>query len=116
MLGKPVVISTHCYYEDFDFAWNPQTVDEYFSLIERALKGELKTTQEAREAAAIVLQLTFRYNLLHTFFHSGPSLVDYPKWTAMSPEELWSVPEVEDCLRALITREPLAFIRFQRLG
>ena len=116
MLGKPVIISTHCYYQDFDFAWNPGTVDEYFALIGKALAGELQVSQEARETAAIVLQLTFKYNLVPTFFNPEPSPVDYPKWTSMPPEQLWALPEVEDCLRALTSREPLSFVRFQRLG
>ena len=58
MLGKPVVISTHCYYESFDFAWNPRTVDEYFDIIRKGLAGELQVSQQARDAAAIVLQLS----------------------------------------------------------
>ena len=34
----------------------------------------------------------------------------------MPPDKLWASPEVADCFRALVTRQPLSYVRFERLG
>ena len=40
--------------------------------------------------------------------------MDYAHWVKMPPAEIWSSPENEDLLTALIDHEPLVAIRYRR--
>jgi hypothetical protein len=113
MLGKPVVLSAHCYYESFGFCQVPETPDEYFELIERAVTDGLPVSDSQMEDAALAYYLTQRCAFLRTDFTAHP--VDAQKWLRRSPDELWSLPELSDLREALLTREPLSMIRHRRL-
>lgn len=45
----------------------------------------------------------------------NPQRLDFETWVATPPEELWAQPELADLRAALLTRQPLAFLRHQRL-
>jgi hypothetical protein len=112
MQGRHAIISTWCYYAEFEFAWNPATVEEYFELIRRGISGSLTARPNAATAAAVVYFLTQRCNQMRTFFTPVPA--DFPKWSALSPRDLWALPELEDIFASLSTREPLSSIRCRR--
>lgn len=112
MQGRQPIISTWCYYSGFDFAWNAATVDEYFELIRRGISGALAPPPTASTTAAIVYFLTQRCNQMRTFFTPLP--VDFSKWSGLSPQDLWRLPELEDIFQCLNTREPLSSIRCRR--
>lgn len=113
MLGLPVILATHCYYEDCGFAHRAATREEYFTLIAAALRGELRPDTAAREAAAMVYFLAECCLVLPTRLTPQPK--DFVEWVNTPRAELWAVPENQDLLAALLTREPLLSIRHRRL-
>lgn len=114
MLGKPVLLSTHCYYESLGFVWVPDSSEEYFRLIAAALAGSLTLNEQQRSDAAIAFYLTQRCALLRTGFTPDPE--DFLQWVQHTPEELWAQDENADVSTALISRQPLPFVRYQRLA
>ena len=113
MQGRQPILSTWCYYAGFEFAWNASTVEEYFDLIRQGISGALIPPPTAQATAAIVYFLTQRCNQMRTLFTPVP--VDFPKWSALSPRDLWRLPEMEDIFQCLSTREPLSSIRCRRM-
>ncbi len=112
LFGKPAILSAHCYYGDCGFAAAPASQDEYFALLAQALAGELPVSEEARFAANIAYYLAEECLEMKTPFTPAPT--DYANWVRQSPDEIWNSPETQDLLRALITREPLVRIRYER--
>lgn len=113
-LGKPVVLGTSCYYEEFGFVHHPATRDDYFALIADALAGRLSVTPEQREAAGCAYFVTQRCSLVRSIFN--PHREQLEEWVKLPPEALWETPETADVRTALITRQPLSMIRYQRLA
>lgn len=114
MLGKPIIISTKCYYERFPFARRAETEEEYFALLSEGLAGKLVPDAAARETAALVYYLTAICNMMQTVFTPAPN--DVQKWLQVSPSDLWQRPENEDLLESLDSRCPQAFIRARRFA
>ncbi len=113
-LGRPVILGTSCYYEDFGFVHRSATRDEYFARIADALAGKLTVTTEQREAAGCAYFVTQRCSLVRSIFN--PHREQLEAWVKRSPEALWETPETSDVRIALLTREPLSMIRYQRLA
>lgn len=113
MLGKPVILSAHCYYESFSFARPAGDVAEYFALLDRAVKGELNPGESAVREAAVAYYLAQICLYLYTPFLIANA--DYAKWVEMPPGVLWSQPENQDLLEALLTRVPVSIVRHRRL-
>jgi hypothetical protein len=113
MMGIPVVIGSHCYYENLGFVHAATDQEDYFGALERALTGETVVTESQKEAAALCLYLMMQCRSVHSSFTPAPS--EYPVWTAMSPVDLWSTPEARDLLTSMLGRKPLAWIRHLRL-
>jgi hypothetical protein len=112
LLGKPVVLSAHAYYGTLPFVWNPGTAAEYFQLIRAALDGEISVSPQAREAATIAYCLAEECLLLGTPFTPIPT--DCQKWVAIPPGEWWDREELQDVRAALVKRQHLPFLRYQR--
>lgn len=113
MLGLPAITSTNCYYADLGFVWNPATIEEYFARLDEAVDGQLKVTPEARRQAAVAYAIGQQWGHMRTFFTPTPA--DFPKWTALPPEELWQMGENADLHEAMSTRTPLSYLRYRRL-
>ena len=114
MLGKAVILGTHCYYDRFDFVRNAADADDYFTLIDRALTGELAPDAAQREEAALVYYLAERCLGLPTDFTPQPP--DFWRWVEKPRAQLWAEPGNADFREALLTREPVAWIRHRRIS
>jgi hypothetical protein len=112
MLGIPVVTSAHTYYENLDFVYRAESPVHYFQLISAALRGELSVSPAARESAAIVYFLMQHCNIMPTAFTATPT--EFFEWVEIPPSELWDQPELRDLQRAMLTGEPLSFVRVRR--
>lgn len=112
ILGKPAILCARCYYDDCGFAAAPATKDEYFALIAQALAGKLPVSAEARFTAKVAYCLA--EECLETKTSLTPAPTDYAQWVRQAPEELWSLSENQDLRRALIAREPLLKLRYER--
>ena len=113
-LGKPVVIGTSVYYEDFGFVQRPATRDEYFAKIADALAGKIVVSEEQRAAAGCAYFLTQRCTLIRSQFN--PHREQLVEWVTQEPEAIWGMPETADLRTALLTRQPLSMIRYRRLA
>lgn len=112
LLGKPVALSTRCYYEDFGFCRVASTREEYFHFIEEACRGSLAVSARETEDAALAYYLTQRCALLRTPLTGDPkNAVD---WMAQPPQELWATEELSDYRQALLDHEPLSLVRYRR--
>ncbi|MDB6151273.1 MAG: capsule polysaccharide biosynthesis protein, partial [Chthoniobacter sp.] len=114
MRGIPVITSAQNYYESCEFVVRAESVDDYFALIGRALRGGIELPSSAPDDAALVYYLTQRCNLMKTSFTAES--VEFLEWSRVSPEVLWQEPEAQDLRRALRGGEPLSFIRHQRFA
>lgn len=112
MLGKAVILATHCYYQGFPFSQKAATREQYLDLIDQALTGKFDGIDETKAVAAQVYHLTQNCNLMRTKFTAEPR--DCPQWLEVPPEELWAWPELQDLKSALLTRAPLSFLRHSR--
>jgi hypothetical protein len=112
MLGVPVVLGTHCYYERLPFVSRAESIGDYFALIERALAGELEVSAAGKRAATLAYYFTQRCAYLRTKFTPMPD--DFHAWCAIPPPELWAQPELADLREALLTRSPLPFVQHKR--
>ncbi len=113
-LGKPVIIGTSVYYEDFGFVQRPATRDDYFAQIADALVGKIIVSDAQREAAGCAYFLTQRCTLIRSQFN--PHREQLVEWVAQHPDAIWQTPETADLRTALLTRQPLSMIRYQRLA
>ena len=114
MLGQPVILATHVYYEDFGFCQKPADRDAYFAQLSEALEGKLEVTTAQRDDAALAYYLTQCCALLSTPFTAHPD--DFRQWVKLAPDELWARPELADFRTALLGGEPLSLVRHRRLS
>ena len=114
MLGLPVVLGTHCYYERLPFVSRAESIEEYFALIGRALSGDLEVSAAAKRAATLTYYFTQRCAYLRTKFTPVPD--DFRVWCATPPVELWAQPELAVLREALLTRRPLPFVQHKRFS
>jgi hypothetical protein len=112
ILGKPAILCARCYYGDCGFTATPASKNEYFSLIAQALAGKLPVSEEARFTANVAYYLAEECLEVKTSFTPAPT--DFANWVRQSPDEIWNPEEMQDLLRALMTREPLVRIRYER--
>ena len=112
MLGLPVVLGTHCYYERLPFVSRAGSIEEYFALIGRALAGDLEVSAAAKRSATLTYYFTQRCAYLRTKFTPVPD--DFRAWCATPPAELWAQPELADLREALLTRRPVPFVQHKR--
>jgi hypothetical protein len=113
MLGLPVVLGTHSYYEALPFVSRAESIEDYFALIERALAGELTVSEAGRRAATLAYYFTQRCAYLRTPLTPAPD--DFRTWAAIPPPDLWSRPEPQDLLEVLRTQTPLPLVQHRRL-
>jgi hypothetical protein len=113
-MGKVVLVSGATYYTDLGFVWKAASRDEYMTLLERALRGELPRKPDQVEKAWLCYYLTPVCNRVWTSFTPAPSNSDYWKWVARDPDELFRDAEVEDILTALADGRSLSLIRHER--
>jgi len=108
-LGKPAIISTKAYYQDFSFVWKAETVEQFFALIDDALAGKLVVSDAARDEAGLVYYLTQKCSMIDASF--TPDNDEYFEWAKIPPRELWARPEVADFRDALLTDELFTILR-----
>ncbi|MEP6667798.1 MAG: hypothetical protein ABJF10_01510 [Chthoniobacter sp.] len=113
LLGKPAILSTHCYYESCGFTWNASSAEEYFALIDQALAGQLQVTPEQRDSAALAYHIVERCLELRTDFTPTPA--EFARWVEIPPEELWSQPALLTVREALVSRRRLPLLRYESL-
>ncbi len=114
MLGKPVVLATHVYYDGFGFCQKPATCEDYFAQLSTALAGQIEVTAAQRDDAALAYYLTQCCALLSTPFTAHPD--DFRQWVDIAPDDLWARPELADFRTALLGGEPLSLVRHRRLS
>jgi hypothetical protein len=114
ILGKPVILAAKCFYGGCEFTTNPASAAEYFDALEQAIDGQLPVSEEARQMAFLAYYLTECCLELKTNFSPAPS--DFAQWVSQSLAEIWAREENQDLLDAMLTREPLASIRYRRLA
>lgn len=107
MLGKPVVLAAECYYDSCGFTTNPDTRDGYFSAIEETINKSILPTKTQQRQAELVYYLMEYCTFVSTPFTPQPA--DFEGWMAMSPEELYSREEVQNVLKTITDRYPLAW-------
>lgn len=112
-MDKPVIIGTHVFYESMGFVEAAGDATSYFALVERALRGELQPSAERTRQAALALYLALKCRVMRTCFTPIP--VNFTEWVRMAPDELWGQPEQIDLRDALLTRQPLTWLRHQRV-
>ncbi len=112
LLGLPVVLGAAVYYEDLGFCHKAATREEYFALLESALAGALRPSDSQRDDAALAYYLTQRCAFMQAEFTAHPD--DFRKWVNIPHEELWALPEPADFRTALLSGEPLSFVRHTR--
>jgi hypothetical protein len=113
MLGKAVLLGTHCYYQDCGFTRSPASVKEYFEDIERGMRGELVPNASARDNAAILYYLAECCLPLATDFTPQPP--DYAQWVTRAPDDIWISPAGRDLAEALLSRQSVACVQHRRL-
>lgn len=113
MLGRPVVVSSRCFYGNSGFCHDAITVADYEQLIDRAVAGELSPDREAVDLATIAYFLIENCMELKTPFTPMPQ--DYSRWMDVPPSELWKRPETSMIASSLIRRVPLGVANFNRL-
>ena len=113
-MGKPVILGSHAYYDSLGFAHPAVDRADYFQRVEEALAGGLIPNETQREAAALCLYLILKCRSVYTSFTPQPK--DFEQWLQESPAQWWARPELEDLAAALITREPLTWLRHLRLS
>jgi hypothetical protein len=87
IMGRPVLIAAHCFYSECDFAWTPQSQDEYFYQLRRACEGELTMTEVCiRHAMLSYYIFQFGMEIVTEF---SPLLESYEKWSVSEPEKFW---------------------------
>ncbi|MEI9897630.1 MAG: hypothetical protein WDN28_28170 [Chthoniobacter sp.] len=111
LLGKPAILSTHCYYDNCGVAWSASTPEEYFSLIDQALDKALPVTAERRESAAIAYYIIERCLELRTDFTPTPS--EFARWVEIPPDELWAQPALRTVRETLISRRRIPLMRYE---
>ncbi|MEA3210611.1 MAG: hypothetical protein QOE70_3668 [Chthoniobacter sp.] len=114
MLGKPVILATHCYYDAFGFVQNAASAEDYFALIAQALQGGLRPNDRRREEAALVYYLAERCLGLKTHFTPQPP--DFLAWVETPRAQIWAEPANADLREALLTRQPAAWIQHRRFA
>jgi hypothetical protein len=112
LLGKPVILCAHCYYESLPFVWSPSTAAEYFCLIRAALDESITVAPAAREVATIAYCLAEECLLLATTFTPIPS--DYEKWVEVPPAAFWAREEMREIREALVARRHLPLLSYER--
>jgi hypothetical protein len=113
LLGRPVVLATHCYYSGFGFCSAAETAADYFEHLGAALVGKRNPSPAQQEDAALAFYLTQRCAVLRTPFTAHPA--DFAEWKNIPPAELWARPELADFRTALLTGDPLSLVRHRRL-
>jgi Capsule polysaccharide biosynthesis protein len=98
-LGKPTVLCTECFYGNSGIAWDADSQDAYFSLIDRACRGEL-TVDAGRRKLAALAYFIFQHGLeIVTEFR--PLLECFEQWARLEPVELWN-DELTACVRRIL--------------
>jgi hypothetical protein len=105
ILGKPVVLAAHAYYENMSFAKRPATREAYFEQIQTSLlQGGLDSAERLLACAAYYVAENF--GLYKTQFTPIPS--DFEMWVRQSPDELWASGQNQIFVRAAVTRKAAA--------
>ena len=79
-----------------------------------ALAGKIVVSEEQRAAAGCAYFITQRCTLIRSQFN--PHREQLVEWVTQEPEAIWGLPETADLRTALLTRQPLSMIRYQRLA
>lgn len=98
MMGKPVLTSASCYYNDCGFTVAPASVEGYFEAIDLALAGGHIPDETARMRAAVAYYLMEYCTALASRFTPQPA--DYTTWMGMAPGELAALDEVRMITKA----------------
>ncbi len=93
MMGKPVVTSAKCYYDQCGFTIAPETAEKYFHEIQTALDGGNIPDEIARRKAAVAYYLMEYCTALDSCFTPQPA--DFHRWMGLSPGQLLEKPEVQ---------------------
>lgn len=111
-LGKVVVTEGSSCYADLGFVWSAHTREEYFSLLDKALKGELILTKKMKDDAWKCYYLAQCCNWHITMFTPQP--VDFAVWVKADPNVLLRRPEVLEIEHAISNNKPLSIIAHEK--
>lgn len=112
MLGKPVVLASHCYYDSLEFARKPLSVTEYFSQLDELVSNRTVLGPVSQRLACVAYYVVERFTLLETNFTPIPD--EFWTWVNGKPQELWKEPTVGCLFEAVFTRKPLSVLLLER--
>jgi hypothetical protein len=113
-MEKVVLVSGASFYADLDFVWRASSRQEYFTMLESSLVGELPLKPRQAERAWLCYYLTPVCNRVWTDFTLAPSESDFWSWVTRDPNDLFNDASVADILTALARNRPLSLIRHER--
>lgn len=112
LLGKPVILCAHSFYETLPFVWSPNTADEYFRLIGEALSGKIQVSPSVQSAATTAYFLAEECLLMSTRF--TPSADDFHVWANVPPAQFWGDAAMDDVRATFVDRRNLPLLCYQR--
>lgn len=112
LLGKPVILCAHSFYETLPFVWSPTTSEDYFRFIGEALSGDLHVSIAAQSAAATAYFIAEECLLLATRF--TPTADDFQLWAKSPPAQWWEDVDMDDVRAAFVDRKNLPLLCYQR--
>jgi hypothetical protein len=113
-MGKPVLVSGESYFSGLGFVWAAGSRDEYFTLLQRGLRGHLDPLPDQSERAWVCYYLAAVRNRIPTDFTPHPD--DFWDWCQRDPDQVFADPEVVDILTAIDQDEPVSLLRHRRLS
>ena len=112
LLGIPAIVATHSYYSETDFVFRAEDRARFGQLLDRAVHGELKVSEEQQASAALVYTLIEECSLLRTPF--TPGIENFRTWVKVPRERFEQLDYVSDFLTALFQRRALPALLFAR--
>jgi hypothetical protein len=114
MLGVPVVVGSHCYYEDVGFVWKAENREQYFTLLEQALSDNLQVNERRRQLARLTYFLS--QCCRHPISRFNPHPGTFDNWVLRSPEEIRSWNDFRSQFECLTQGRPLGVVVLSHLA
>lgn len=111
MLGKPVITTSQAFYSGLGFTYDPENIPEYFSLLEKASKGNLPLKASQIKRASIAYFAISEHTRIRTDFTPLPQ--DFATWSRLNPQELWKKPELIELTESLLHQKQFAIVRHE---
>lgn len=104
--GRPVITSSHPYYDALGFVWQAQDLADYRRLLVDAAGGRLIVTESMRQDALRCYYLTQCCNWMSSVFCPE----GFADWSILTLAQLENEPAVQSILRCVAEDVPIAFL------